>query len=300
LEKSTQAQLLFVQQLDESYTTLSTLSSNKRKIPNTGVLVVEDTDELANDDVDAKINEINTNQIDETTPKNAEEKDAEEKDDSSFATLCRRISSHLRKDQEELEKKCRNSKMYIVTPLHNVLFREINHAIEMRAKYMREKRYYDDICTTIENLKKNLRTIKQIEESGDKQNNGISTNQQKPAEQEQNEAQNAAQNKNNFTSRFKMTWARFAKSSASGNDSGVQVEEKENHAVSPENKSEYERKLKEAREKYKVCVKSFETTKQQLLECIELIANKLNLETEHYFKQFGDFVEKSRTVQSTL
>ncbi|ETO32674.1 hypothetical protein RFI_04441, partial [Reticulomyxa filosa] len=210
--------------------------------------------------------------------------------------------------------KIRNARMYLVMPLQNILSREISHAIDMRTKYNREKRHYDDICTTIEQLKKDLSMLDQMkqQESFDTQHQDDQSITANPLQKDDtaHDDSSSAQNETktiNLASRLKMTWARLSTGiSSSDDESGFRTgctrsKDRESYhtvgAMSPENRAEYETQLKEAREKYKACLKSFETSKQQLLECIELIENKLNLETDHYFKQFGDFVEKSHGDQ---
>jgi len=235
---------------------------------------------------------------------------------TSFDMLCAHIATHLRIEQQHLEKRVRKARTCLVTPLQNVLSREINHAIEMRAKYSREKRHYDDVCTTIDNLKKKLTAIHQMEQQQQQQQQQqqpssplsspqlgapVISNTTATTTAAGGNGAPAKEEKSNLTSRFKTSWARFSKAAEP-----TRTKDSENNNaddavnVNPENKGEYERKLKEARDKYKLCVKSFETTRQQFLECIDLIDSKLNLETEHYFKQFDDFLEKSAIVQDTV
>eukprot|EP00486_Rosalina_sp_Unknown_P015522 CAMPEP_0201593464 /NCGR_PEP_ID=MMETSP0190_2-20130828/191057_1 /ASSEMBLY_ACC=CAM_ASM_000263 /TAXON_ID=37353 /ORGANISM="Rosalina sp." /LENGTH=486 /DNA_ID=CAMNT_0048052657 /DNA_START=5 /DNA_END=1466 /DNA_ORIENTATION=- len=178
---------------------------------------------------------------------------------TQFAQIVKGISDELYLDQQESERRYGHASKLLVIPLRNILDHEIMHAMDMKRKYIQYKRQFDNCCTTITNLKDKIEDIDNPEKK----------------EKEQQE-------KNSGVGTFGKLKMGFGKL-----------------ITSTPTRDELSDKLKDARSQLPQYVKVFEESRKQLLESINIIEEKLNIEVVYYVQQFYTFVKEWKTGNSS-
>ena len=78
---------------------------------------------------------------------------------NKFIGVVKGISKSLKIEKNEAQQRYKRAQSLLVIPLNKILKGEIQHAIEMRKKYIKCKRMYDDNCTSIMNIKQKIKDI---------------------------------------------------------------------------------------------------------------------------------------------
>eukprot|EP01083_Nonionella_stella_P027158 74734_1 len=171
-------------------------------------------------------------------------------DDSlEFADIVQGISKELHLDQQESEQRYGQASALLVVPLRNILNHEIQHAVDIKRKYISHKRQYDNCCTTIAHVKQKIEEI--------------------------DNPQSVEQESDDHVTTFGKLKIGFGKLMASA-----------------QTKQALQVQLEESRQELPQYIKQFEVTKQQLMEAITIVEEKLNIEVVHYVQQFYTFVLK--------
>lgn len=177
-----------------------------------------------------------------------EQKDNDEFTENQFAQIVKGISNELFIDQQESEKRYGHASKLLVVPLRNILNHEIQHAVDLKRKYIHHKRQFDNNCTIITNLKNKIQDIENPKkEETEKPNVGT-------------------------FGKLKLGFGKLIQSNPT--------------------KQELENKLNDARSELPAYIKQFDVVKKQLLESINIVEEKLNIEVVYYVQQFYNFVEK--------
>jgi len=169
-----------------------------------------------------------------------------------FKQIVQGISTELTLDQQRTERNHLKASKLLVVPLHNILNHEIQHALDCKKKYILNKRQYDNYCTIIANLKSKIKYLQYP----------------KSLSSEKNE-----KDKSKIT-KFGKFGRGFNKLMQS-NQSEQELQIKLKHSLS------------RSVEKKKV----FNESKKQLLESINIVEEKLNVEFIHYIQKFYQFVQ---------
>jgi len=169
-------------------------------------------------------------------------------DCQAFINVMNSISFELYTEQKDYEKYKTNAEKLLIIPLQNILKHEIKHAIDIRQKYLKFKRQYDDYRTVIAKTEEAIDAIDH------------------PVVQEESKNSTTEKIKNILFGRVLFN-AEY-------------------------NKQELEVKLSAVRIKLPLCIKQFEEAKQQLLESIQIIEQKLNIEVVYYVQQFYNYIHE--------
>ena len=172
-----------------------------------------------------------------------------------FAQIIKGISSELTINEKECKLRHNQTLKLLVAPLQNILNHEIKHALSLKKKYIQNKRQFDDICTSISNLKQRIEETNELKQGDNGSANGSAFG------------------------KLKVGFGKLMPSSIGS-------------------KEDLEGKLQEMRGALTQHIKVFDMAKEQLLEYVDIVEEKLNVEIVFYVKKFYEFVKKWKDANS--